>query len=455
MSTFLKAVKNKYLVSDDDIAAEKDLVVTEGQKDVKHWEMVGMDKLKSKTSQLTKLLSVAVGGEMITECGDVEELQKTLPSLMQIEFCGVEMSGGWKIPSEICKALPKVTHLDLSGVNLSSSIPDKDSLKNIKTLILNKTNTSIKDIQQLKQSGCLINLRELYLNTNDLCSLDLDESEVLFPELSILSLIGNELSNWTNVLNTVKVLGPVKELILISNKLPPPTDSEVSLLVSSGLSSLAISDNEISEINWISRLSESSTLNNLKLTYPKIAGVAPNHVRLRIISSIPQLKMLNSSTVSSKEKEEAEKYYIMAAYRELPSGTKHNDDCTDLSKEFIEKYDRYTELVKKWNNPSSVNVGTASASAGSMIVITFRDSMNGKKFHPDVTRTLPLAIKVAQLKAVIKASFQIPIEDQHLVYKSLDDEIPVPVPLDSNLESLHYYSIAGKGLVEVRDTPFE
>ncbi|KAJ9453639.1 hypothetical protein DIPPA_16948 [Diplonema papillatum] len=63
---------------------------------------------------------------------------------------------------------------------------------------------------------------------------------------------------------------------------------------------------------------------------------------------------------------------------------------------------------------------------------------------------MPLAIKVAQVKAVGKAAFGIAPEEQLLVFKSLDHEIPIPVPLDSDLEPLSYYGIlGGKGIIEV------
>eukprot|EP01059_Diplonema_ambulator_P019296 TRINITY_DN32348_c0_g1_i1.p1 TRINITY_DN32348_c0_g1~~TRINITY_DN32348_c0_g1_i1.p1 ORF type:complete len:189 (+),score=57.36 TRINITY_DN32348_c0_g1_i1:3-569(+) len=187
------------------------------------------------------------------------------------------------------------------------------------------------------------------------------------------------------------------------------------------------------------------------MTYPVVKGTAPNHVRLMVIAEMPGLVSLNSSSVGVKERSEAEKFYLLRAFNTLPEGTKHADDCSDLPPLFLAEYPHYPAYVKKWHNPSTTHSAAKSSTLGSTISLTIRDSRaDTASYKPDFERSFPVSIKVSQLKLVIKAVHQIPPSEQKLTYKSLEHEIPIPTPLDDDLESLLYYGITGgKGLIEL------
>eukprot|EP01061_Rhynchopus_euleeides_P010622 TRINITY_DN2010_c3_g3_i3.p2 TRINITY_DN2010_c3_g3~~TRINITY_DN2010_c3_g3_i3.p2 ORF type:complete len:463 (+),score=169.87 TRINITY_DN2010_c3_g3_i3:66-1454(+) len=458
--TFLDAVRQKYQETADDVAADDDLVVSaEGQREEKKWIMVGMDKLKRKTGQLERLVSVAVGEEGVQEAGDTGALPGALPSLRQLELAKADSFEGWSLPCELLQALPSITDLDLSCTSL---YPDADpsgdavpqgSLSHLEKLVLNKTSTSWQRLAAVAEKGVFANLTHLYSEGNAIGEVG---APFPAPKLRYLSLRDNAISSWEGVCAVLKGSAEgrssVEELVLSSNALPDPSDACVDVLSSSGLVSLAVSENKTGSLGWLKRLGASPTLTSLKVTYPAIEGIAPNHVRLLVIADMPRLTSLNASTVTAKERGEAEKFYILNAFASLPKGTEHKDDCSDLPQEFCERYPHYKGYVEKWSNPSTAQTAAPASGMSGIAELTLRDCIQGRKFKPDVTRPLPVIMKVAQLKAVVKAAFQIDVPKQVLVYKSLEYDIPVPTPLDRDLEPLTYFGITGgKGVVEVSE----
>eukprot|EP01064_Diplonema_japonicum_P035159 TRINITY_DN7535_c0_g1_i2.p3 TRINITY_DN7535_c0_g1~~TRINITY_DN7535_c0_g1_i2.p3 ORF type:complete len:450 (+),score=131.75 TRINITY_DN7535_c0_g1_i2:1714-3063(+) len=446
MPTFLEAVRAKYLPSKDDVVSnEEELIVAdEGQKETKKWIMVGMDKLKKKTMQLDKLVNIAVGGEDVDQVGDSAEVTAALPVLKHLDLAGSPFKG-WEIPAGITAALPTLVHLDLSQVPLQGALPSP-VLSKLKTLILNNTDITWKEICDMSAGGGLQGLEVLHLDSNAMVSL---EGTAELPNVSYISFIKNNISNWDGVAHLLETC-PVRELVLDSNELQDPSDGICERMVKSNLTALTVSNNKMTSMAWLKVLGTSQKLTSLKLSYPVLPGIAPNHVRLLVIAEVPSLLSLNASSVGTKERGEAEKFYLLRAYGTLPQGTKHSDDCSDLSAEFLATHHYYKEYVKKWHNPSTTQAAGGGASLGGTVEITLRDVTKSDKYKPDMQRSLPVSIKVAQLKAVIKAAYQIPPTEQCLTYKSLEHEIPIPTPLDNDLESLLYYGIAGgKGLIEV------
>ena len=455
--TFLEAVRGKYEYTAGDVAAERDLVVSgEGQREEKKWEMVGMEKLKQKTGQLHRLVSIAVGDEGVTDAGDLDELRAALPAIAQLELSGSTGFRGWTLPATLTRALETVSELDLSLVPLDDgSLPGPGSLACLVKLVLTGTASTFPALcAAAAAAGGLPALRYLYLDGNALPGLQAGDAPPLAaPRLEYLSLIENRLSSWAWVDELFAGCPALTDLILTDNELPAPTDDAVEVLARQRVRCLSVGGNRMAGagLGWVERLgAASSALTTLRLTYPEVAGVAPNHVRLMVIAVVPTLAVLNSSTVTAKERGEAEKYYINRAFNTLAAGTKHKDDCTDLPADFLARFAYYKTYVSRWSNPSTAATTAAGGQGNGLAELTLRDCIEGSKFKPDVTRPLPVVVKVAQLKAVVKAAFQVDPQKVVLVYKSLDCDIPVPTPLDNDLEPLTYYGITGgRGVVEV------
>ena len=453
--SFLEAVKEKYVYTNDDIAAEEDLVVSaEGQQEEKKWVMVGMAKHKKKTGQLDRLRSLAVGEEGFATVDSVEEISAALPNLARLELAKATFST-WTIPTALLAALPKVNELDLSCVSLFPSstpiYPTPNTLQNIRRLILNKTGVSWSQVVTSLNTG-VPSLEDLRVEGNELSSLDDGGVHLEAPSLRQISLRDNKISSWKGIKRILdgkkEKKNMVSEFILSANELGDPEEDVVEALHEAGVTSICLAENKTGKLGFLKQL---KTVTSLKVTYPTIEGVAPNHVRLLVIADMPGLLSLNSSTVSSKERGEAEKFYTIRAFNTLPKDTTHADDCSDLKETFLEEYPFYKEYVAKWSNPSKqAQAEGGSGGVSGLSTLTLRDCCEGRKFKPDVTRPFPGIMKVAQLKAVVKAAFQVEVADQRLTYKSLDCEIPVPMELDNDLEALTYYGIyGGKGVVEV------
>eukprot|EP00659_Diplonema_papillatum_P001227 gene1227-1902_t len=428
--TFLDAVKAKYLETEGDVAADADLLVNcDGQKEMKRWEMVGMDKIKRQTGQLDKLASVAVGDQAFGSVGDAAAIQAVLARLQAVDLSGSTGFTGWHVPCTLADAVPTLRQLDLSRIALGGAewpVECRGCFKHLTTLILNDTAVQWAELVGLAADGSvdLRGLGSVYLNKNGISSLA-SPVEVdlggLFPRLRQVSLIENAVADWAGVVGLLRAVSTVEELVLTGNDLPAPSaEVAAELAGAAALTALSVGDNpRMADISWLKVLGRSESIRALKITYPAVPGTAPNHVRLLAIADMPKITSLNASAVSAKERAEAEKFYTLRAFHSLPPGAKHADDCADLPSGFAADFPAYAGYVQKWGNPSAAaDAGKPASSAiGGAATITLRDCCEGKAYRADVTRPLPLAIKVAQVKAVVKAAFGIAPEEQLLVFK--------------------------------------
>eukprot|EP00755_Sulcionema_specki_P004877 Sspe_Gene.4667::Locus_1542_Transcript_1_1_Confidence_1.000_Length_837::g.4667::m.4667/K21768/TBCE; tubulin-specific chaperone E len=256
---FVDAMKAKYLPSKDDVAPEADLeVAVQGQKEKKKWEMVGMEKLKSKTSQLASLRFATLQEETLTAAGDADEIAKTFPVLQQLDLSKCQISD-LAIPAAITRALPELRHLDLSANPLSGTW-DSDAFSKLTTLVLNHTGVQWKEVTALSAP----NLRTLHLEGNGIVDFSAD-GPLGTSGLVSLNLTANKISSWEGVLSAIKHLPSLTDLCLGGNELPPPTVDQAQVLASSGLTSLSIPDNkEYNEVDWLVVLGKSPNLKSLK-----------------------------------------------------------------------------------------------------------------------------------------------------------------------------------------------
>eukprot|EP00756_Hemistasia_phaeocysticola_P044861 Hpha_TRINITY_DN18645_c0_g1::TRINITY_DN18645_c0_g1_i1::g.115659::m.115659 len=451
--TFADALRAKYSGSGEDGGAE--LLVTEGQKEEKKWELVGMDgAVRTRAPSISKLRSVGLDGEVVEVAGEPAEIAELGASVMELGLtqCGLK---DWEVASGVAVALPKLVTLDLSanaGLG-AAELPAGQPFRGLQTLVLNKTGVKWKQVAVMSHGGGLSALQVLRLDLNEITEMDGPPPEL--PSLRSLSLTGNGVSSWRGLIDIARALPSLTELLVSGNKLPSPGEGEAVELRELPLESLAVADNPTTEAGWFKELGKSERLRALRVTAATCyEGVAPQHARLLVIAEMPHLVSLNSSDIRPRERKEAERFYLSRACSELrKSGftATHKDDCSDLPQPFIEKYPFYPRYAAMHGNPSEqaqASQATGGAGAGTAKV-TLRGACGATVGKPDVVRALPLSVKVGQLKAVIRASFGVAPQDQKLIYKNMADDVPCPIPLDSDVENLAFYGVGDEGLIEV------
>eukprot|EP01065_Artemidia_motanka_P025506 TRINITY_DN30499_c0_g1_i1.p1 TRINITY_DN30499_c0_g1~~TRINITY_DN30499_c0_g1_i1.p1 ORF type:complete len:460 (+),score=188.78 TRINITY_DN30499_c0_g1_i1:77-1456(+) len=457
MRTFADAFRGKYAPEEAEVAAAAgDVDVSESSAEQKKWEMVGMAAGRNTSGpSLRRLRVVGLAEEGVEAVGDPAEVAAVGENIVELDL-GSSAFSGWAVPAGIAEALPRLQVLDLSGNTLRMPPPPPPAaLRRLTRLVLNGTGLSWPDVVAVSAAGGLESLQALHLDKNEMAEVG---GGVCLPQLTSLVMACNCLSSWRGVLDAVAALPRLDELVLTANKLPAPTAEEAAEIAASTLSSLSVAENPIQSSEWMLPVGRADRLRALRLTAAPCFGpsIAPQHARLLTIALMRGLATLNVSEIRPRERTEAERYYISRTAGELRRGGlegEHKDDCSDLPESFHAQHPYYREYVQRHGNPSEQVKPAQAASAGaSMAKLTLRGMCAQSEKKPDVVKDLPLAMKVGQLKAVVKAAFGIPPAAQLLVYKyqATSQDLPCELPLDNDMESLVYHGVDKEGVIEVR-----
>ena len=473
MSTFLGALIGRYCEAVEE-ATPEDLAVSLSdrgrQKDTgKKWELVGMEKTKTKQSALNKLTMVSLRGDALDpKCVVKEkgEVTAVCPRIRELDLRDTH-SNDWGAIATIASELPSLTSLDVSeNPRIEAATPcSGNAFANLNVLVLNSTSVAWSTLC----TGVLPHLpvvQELHMEANGLRCLA-ETAVTPCRTLRLLNCTGNLFSSWGSLLPGLSSFPCLENLVLSAN--PLESLREGADRVAGTCPHLkAVSLQEVlfptKHTMWdLYALVMFPHLTSLKIPYEPFfpPGLSHTTCRLIVIGQVPSLTSLNGSVVRPKERTEGEKLYIGRAYMaESEEGGGGLLCDPPFAPEVTAKYPLLERYVATHGLPANGKGSHPGASATltrkSSVSITLRCVAKKGLGKADKTQPIPLATKVSQLKGIVKAVFGIEVQKQRLLaWETVTkdkDVIPSSTELKEDHEDLMYYSVQEGMLIEVHDT---
>jgi hypothetical protein len=271
---------------------------------------------------------------------------------------GGNLFESWDEILRVCRLFPRLNSLTLDGNrlhDLESLGPDL-LFPNIKYLGLRDTLLEADEIATITKA--FMSLQTLILANNELETWNsTSDTSNLPPTIHSLDLTGNQITTFTS-LAPLLTLPNLHTLLLKANKIgssPPQTTAQTTL--SQTLLTLDLRSNEIATWTLPSSLpSAFPSLQNLLIaSNPLYASLksadnkplTPSDGYTLTLARLPQLQTLNHSTVTDKERLNAETYYLSQIARELALTPSHR------RKEVLAAHLRWNALCEEYGEPAA------------------------------------------------------------------------------------------------------
>ncbi|EPY29227.1 hypothetical protein STCU_04661 [Strigomonas culicis] len=195
--------------------------------------------------------------------------------------------------------------------------------------------------------------------------------------------------------------------------------------------------------------------------------------RMFVIASLPSITLLNRASIRRKERTDSELFYLQ---RGLAQQQQQQQGGEDAAQPQQPRYPLLPLLLEQYKDVvlSVYTEGSTASSAGAThimltvtLVVTNQFVATGsgaqQKGKPKATnapfqvqKTLPSSLTIAQLKALVKATFQIDLMHQKLAYvnkgEAQSGAAEQPVELTQESQSLGYYGVSDGAVVHITDT---
>ena len=403
--------------------------------------------------------------------------------------------GDWSEVADIVRALPQLRALALSQ-NAMPPFPSSPSslpsaFSSLRALVLNAVPTAWSSVLQLAAAGHLPVLSELRVAHNAISSLSgstaVEAKESAgpltastasliarsFPALTTLDLSHNAFTSWEEVC-ALQRLPLLHTLLLNHNQLTVVFHSSTSPSSSSApsssapfhaVSALSLSDNALSSFDSLSALSRFPALTALSIQRNPpldVLATTPALLRLHAISRVPSLALLNASSITRRERSDAEKFYM--AYAEEQWRQRGE---ADHARPIGAMFERYEEVRRKHGlvaedqqggGGQGVSAGgKEDAGAGTLGRNTAEVQLRlyGKDGQPvsSVSKRVLLSMKVSALRALLDRHFKATVAADRPAY-CLDCLVEEGSgsweAMDDPLKQLSYYGLQEGSIVALR-----
>ncbi|KAH0541049.1 tubulin-specific chaperone E [Cotesia glomerata] len=435
------AIRQRYGLVDDELAGVDRDKLSSLKREIHapFLEMVGFSKVNKKQSAFDQLKVVWLRAQLVSNAGVPGELLELCPNVRELDI-SKNLINSWRIVADICLQLKKLERLDVSEHFLPTKIDgDLNAFANVNQLVMTRMNYDWSDIEWC--SSLFPALRVLYVPFNSARVLREPLENSSLTQLVDLSLEGNNLSDWNEVLKLGNLLS-LENLNLNSNKIERVRffcdDDEEKTKAFPKLRQLHLSKNCITEWRSISELEKLNNLEDLKLRdNPVFDNEKLSTTRDLIIARISKLKLLNGEEIIREERNGAE-YVYLKTFDEEWKKIADSDECR--KKEFIENHPRYLSLIKKCGItefPSSTKFSTEMKS--DVITVEFVSSNVESKVQ-NVKRKVMKDMNVQKVMGLVQRIFKISgkIPTLSLIPSNRPND---EIPLDKFLQELSYYSI--------------
>ncbi|BBN16397.1 tubulin-specific chaperone E [Marchantia polymorpha subsp. ruderalis] len=408
-------------------------------------ELVGKDQIEEKQKHLEDLKVVILAYAGVCSAGPRGQVGGLAPCIKELDLTG-NLLPDWNAVGQICDELPLLRVLNLSCSRISMDAESiNPALSNIQTLVLNNCHITWQQVDQLKLS--LKSLEELHLCGNNIRTIEASEHGAPgvfvdgFELLRLLNLEDNNIVDWAEILKLSK-LKSLEHLNLNSNGLEEvlypvldpsfEEDKEAKKSIPfQNLRCLLLGKNKIARLDSVDALNHFPSLKDVRLSEnPLVDGAGVNASRFLLVARIGNITSLNGSEVKARERKDAEIRYVRYVL---------NSVLGQIDDSVLKKHPRFLELKAKHDIPmESAQSGAALAShkmSASFLSVTIMCVSLSVGEKAPVTRKLPSSTTVGKLKQICEGLFKVKAANQCLYVK--DEDTPLPVALDNDLESIH------------------
>jgi len=365
--SLLQALREKYISPEE--ANNAEIVFISG----KHAEEVGLEKLARRQAQLQGIHTLVLDRMCIRYRQGDDEADRSVAELCA-NITTLDLGGNlfetWDEILRLCRLFPKLHSLTLDGNRLRNTVSTRGAgLPNIRYLGLADTLLEPAEISSLTSS--LPALQTIILTNNELEAWESRTDATLPSTVHSIDLSNNNLTTLSSLAG-ILTLPSLHTLILRTNKIgshPHPQPKPLSQT----LQTLDLRHNQISTWRPISSLPPSfPSLQNLLIAsnplYAHLTSatdnnntpLTPSDGYTLTLARLPLLQTLNYSTVTEKERLNAETYYLGTIARELANASSSDEETRAA---ILSSHPRWEALCAEYGEPV-VDVAGRRAGAG-------------------------------------------------------------------------------------------
>lgn len=400
-------------------------------------QTVGWNDIYNRISQLDKLAIVDLSYSNIYYYSPKALINLT-PSIIDLDLCNNKIDS-WDIVFNVCKDLPKLKQLSISYnplPNLTNDILsglDTDTqlaLSKIEIFNLTSTNQNENSLELI--SKYFTGLIELHLELNNLSTINKDLGSG-FNNLKVLYL-SNNMMNWNSIIRFAS-LNKLEKLYVENNKIDfiSIDENEWKNLKFINLNSNCINNwDSIIKLNCFTNLTELRIKNNPVLSKTFINSVSddndyPNNkddIRCELIARLSKLKLINSSEIPDRERQDSEIYYLNSINKLINNNSNHENLLKDLR--VIELQKKYDYIFKREDNTCKRNI---------QLILEYNNKKMLKRFSNKYT--------VGELKSFLRKLFKNQFSNSRiqLLYDNIE--------LVNDLKSLNDYNLRDKSTIQI------
>uniref|UniRef100_A0A0W0FPT5 Tubulin-specific chaperone e n=1 Tax=Moniliophthora roreri TaxID=221103 RepID=A0A0W0FPT5_MONRR len=370
--SFLQGLSSKYVEAFHGSASQEKVVLGSSNGAIEV-EAVNLDKIRGKFSDLERLREVSLENELIARADPPGMIRKTCPNIRGLNI-STSLLPSWSAVIDIAAELPSLQRLALNRNRLELLLdPQKGAtaFNNLLELELNGTLTTWSEFQKI--TAFMPRLHAVEMGYNRLGRLT--SSDSLNSPIQCLNLDTNELSDWNNFRDAAKSFPRLERVIMASNhiaSIPCPATSDSIL---GGLASVFITSNQLSSWKdidalslWCPALQVLSLAGNPLVDDPE--SQESRYSRQFTIARIPTLVVLDSATISLKERTDSELFYLSYI-------SQHFDFDSDPPEKLLEEHPQWDTLCRKHGVPDRVRKRPSEQ----------KDKLSSKLFEVQIYRT--------------------------------------------------------------------
>lgn len=432
--TLVEAIHDKYIVTEDTLRLDAEMMMeVQKQLHASLFEVVGMEKIGGKQSNLSHLVDVSVAYAPVNSAGDLSSF-KSLRSL----DVSATLIWNWQIVGQITAQIPTLEEINLSCNRLVRPT-DEDicslvtKFHNLKKLILKKCALgSWPELVRLARMWPL--LENLSLEDNDISLITEESYDLALTQLTSLDLQNNHI-NGRESIHALGRLPALRELSLNANGIEeiafPDCRHTEKITLFPKLQVLYLRENPIAD--QCAAFNELDKLAALEhLTIDPDPRVSYEETVARAVGSIAGLKMFNRSSITEKLRRDSEcDMWKMFA---VPWAQVRTD--AQQLKAFFKAHRMYPRVMERLGSPEQFLPDNRTVS--NMLNLYLLNERTGETRQKKV----PKRINLQTLENLIMKLFG-PSAEHHnqLQLSLLDRKRDVRIPLDNHGKSLDFYSV--------------
>ncbi|ORX49539.1 RNI-like protein [Hesseltinella vesiculosa] len=434
--SFLQALEIKYLETDTPTPTAKDPLYLSGNKKILV-ETVGFEKVQDVQSNLHGLKVVGLANMMVDSIDAPQALKEVNLQIEDLDL-SKNLINDWHAIADLVQLLPSLCILRLNAIRLTPLPPTlaeqhRSSFCHLQTLVLCDTGISWDQIAALQPF--LPQVEDLQLSNNVITHL----TPLTLPSLKSLNLEYNHLNDWHQI-NALTSLTSLETLFLNNNQL-----TSVDLIPNTfqALQFLRLDHNQLQQWQSIDQLDQLPSLINMRCQDNPVASDMPvEEAMAQVIGRVHGLVTLNGNTISPRDRTDLERFYLKLCTRD---GQTH-DQLQAL-------HPRYSALCKVHGDPVIPMTGTNDKPSAKLndrlLTITLAHlPLPSEQALQEHIENLPVPIKtlskrvlatmtVRSLRNLLQKLFQIPSTrlQMFLIQQGM------VIPLDDDLRDLKYYGL--------------